>query len=78
VNTVRGIGKIFEFPVDIDNVLEWINLYVPVYHNVSVVNSVNNIIFEEEYSIPAKRAARETVAEKFEESKRRKKKSRIF
>jgi hypothetical protein len=73
VNTVRGIGEIFEFPVNVNNVLEWINLYASIYHNASTANNADNITFEKRYSIPAKRTAREAVAEKPKESKRRKK-----
>jgi hypothetical protein len=78
VNTVRGIGEIFEFLADVDDVPEWINLYSPIYYVASVVNGVSdNMVFKEEYSIFVERAAREIVAEKSEELKKRKKKSRI-
>jgi hypothetical protein len=78
VNTVRGIGKIFEFSVNADNVLKWINLYASVYHGANITNNVNDVIFEERYSISVERAARETVAEKSEEARRCKKRNRIF
>jgi hypothetical protein len=58
--------------------LEWINLYAPVYHNVSVINDAGDMAFEERYSVSAERAARETVAEKSEELKGRKKRNRTF
>jgi hypothetical protein len=77
VNTVRDIGKIFEFSADADDVPEWINLYALIYYGVSAVNGAGDIIFEEGYSIFVERAARETVAEKSEESKKCKKRSRI-
>jgi hypothetical protein len=35
------------------------------------------VIFEKRYSIPAERAARETVAEKSEKPKKRKKRNKI-
>jgi hypothetical protein len=63
---------------DVDNVPEWINSYASVYYSVSAVNSAGDVIFEEKYSISAERAARETVIEKLEKLKRRKKRSRIF
>jgi hypothetical protein len=78
VNIVRGIGKIFEFLTDADNVSEWINLYAPVYYNANIVNGADNVIFEKEYSISVERVARETVVKKFEKLKRRKKRNRIF
>jgi hypothetical protein len=78
VNIVRGIREIFEFPADIDNVLEWINLYASIYYNANAVNGVYDVIFEERYSVFVERVARETVIEKFEELRGRKKRSRIF
>jgi uncharacterized protein YegJ (DUF2314 family) len=77
VNIVRDIGKIFEFLVNVDDVSEWINLYAPIYYGVNTINGVNNMIFEEKYSIFAKRAAREIVIEKSEKPRRRKKRNRI-
>jgi hypothetical protein len=77
VNIVRDIEKIFEFSVDINDVSEWINLYVPIYYSASVVNSADNIIFEKKYSIPAERAARKIVIKKSEKLKKRKKRSKI-
>jgi hypothetical protein len=77
VNIVRGIGKIFEFPADVDNVSEWINLYVSIYYDASAINDVNNMIFKEKYSIFIERAVYETVTEKFEELRKRKKRNRI-
>jgi hypothetical protein len=78
VNTVRDIGKVFEFLADVDDVPEWINLYAPVYHGVNAVNGVDDVVFEERYSISVKRVARETVAEKFKKLRRRKKRNKIF
>jgi hypothetical protein len=78
VNIVRGIGKIFEFSADADNVPEWINLYVLIYYGANAINSVGDMIFEERYSISVKRAAREIVAEKSKEIRRRKKRNKIF
>jgi hypothetical protein len=77
VNTVRGIGEIFELPADADNVPEWINLYAPIYHDINTVNSAGDVIFEERYSVSAERTARETVTEKSEEVRERKKRNRI-
>jgi hypothetical protein len=77
VNTIRGIGKIFEFSANANNVPEWINSYAPVYHNISAANGADNMAFEKEYSISAERAAREIVAEKPKETKKRKKRNRI-
>jgi hypothetical protein len=53
VNTVRGIGKIFESSADADNMSEWINPYAPVYHDANTANGADNVIFEEGYSISA-------------------------
>jgi hypothetical protein len=78
VNTVRGIGKIFEFSVDADNMLEWINLYALIYYDVSIINGVGDVIFEKRYSISVERAVRETVAEKPEKLRKCKKRNRIF
>jgi hypothetical protein len=78
VNIVRGIGKIFKFSVNTDNVSEWINLYVLVYYGVSAANGAGDVIFEEGYSISAERVAREIVAEKSKKIRKRKKRSRIF
>jgi hypothetical protein len=77
VNIIRGTGEIFEFSTDVNNVPEWINLYVSVYHDVSTANSVGDIAFEKEYSISAERITRETMAEKSEEIRRRKKRNKI-
>jgi hypothetical protein len=77
VNTVRGIGEIFEFPVNVNNVLEWINLYASIYHNINIINSAGDMVFEKKYSIFAERIARETVAEKSEKLKKRKKRNKI-
>jgi hypothetical protein len=58
-------------------VLEWINLYAPIYYGASAVNGADNMIFEKRYSIFIERAARETVREKFEKLKKHKKRSKI-
>jgi hypothetical protein len=78
VNIVRGIEKIFESLVDVNNVPEWINLYALIYYGANIVNNAGDIVFEEKYSIFIERAAREIVAEKFEELKKYKKRNRIF
>jgi hypothetical protein len=78
VNIVRNIEEILEFPIDVDNVLEWINLYASIYYGASAVNDADDMIFEERYSVFIEWVVRETVAEKFEELKGRKKRSRIF
>jgi hypothetical protein len=78
VNPVRGIGEIFESLTDVDNVPEWINLYAPIYYNANIINGAGDMIFEEEYSISAKRVAREIVTEKSEKLKGRKKRSKNF
>jgi hypothetical protein len=77
VNIVRGIGKIFEFSANINNVSEWINLYAPIYYDISTANGADNIIFEKKYSISVERAIREIVTEKPKKPKERKKRSRI-
>jgi hypothetical protein len=56
---------------------EWINSYASIYYGVSIANDADDIIFEERYSISAKRAARETVIEKSEKLKKRKKRNNI-
>jgi hypothetical protein len=78
VNTVRGIGKIFESLSDVDDILEWINLYALIYHDANIVNNVDDIIFEKRYLIFIERAARETVTKKSKKLKKRKKRNRIF
>jgi hypothetical protein len=54
VNIVREIDEIFEFSTDADNVLEWINLYAPVYQNANAANDTDNMAIEEKYSISTK------------------------
>jgi hypothetical protein len=78
VNIVRGIGEIFEFLTDVDDMPEWINLYAPIYHNANIINGVGDMAFEKEYSIFIKRAAREAVAEKSKKSRKCKKKIGFF
>jgi hypothetical protein len=77
VNTVRDIGEIFEFPINIDDVLKWINLYALIYYGANIINNADDITFEKEYSISIKRAAREIVTEKPEKLKKRKKRNKI-
>jgi hypothetical protein len=78
VNTVRGIEEIFELLIDINNVPEWINPYMPVYHDANIINNTGDVIFEKRYSISVKRVVREIVAEKSKKSRKRKKRNRIF
>jgi hypothetical protein len=77
MNIVRGIGKIFESSINADNILEWINLYAPIYHDVNVINNADDMAFEKGYSISTKRIIRETVTEKFEKLRKRKKRNKI-
>jgi hypothetical protein len=48
-----------------------------MYHDASIINGVDNIAFKEKYSIFIERTARETVTEKSEKLKKRKKRNRI-
>jgi hypothetical protein len=73
VNTVRGTGEIFESLADINNMPEWINPYALIYYSVNTINSVDNMTFEERYSIFTERAAREIVTEKSKKCKKRNK-----
>jgi hypothetical protein len=78
VNIVRGIGKIFEFPINVNNIPEWINLYASIYHDTNIVNNAGDVTFEEKYSIFIERAAYKAVTENPEKLRKRKKRSRIF